>query len=136
MDSHTFTKSERLCSQKIIGEIFLTGRSFICYPLKAVWFNPPIMKGLYPAQVAFSVPKKNFKKAHDRNLIRRKMRESYRYIKSALYDLLERNGQNIALMIVFVGKEDPSFSIVKSAMRKISFRLELEIKSVESGSAI
>jgi ribonuclease P protein component len=136
MVSYTFTKGEKLCSQKIIGEIFLTSRTFICFPLKVVWLNNVILTGSYPAQVAFSVPKKSFNKAHDRNLIRRKMRESYRNLKSGLYELLEQDRQKIVLMIIFVGKEEPSFSLVESAMAKILYRLGKEIKSVKSNSGI
>jgi ribonuclease P protein component len=136
MVSYTFSKGEKLCSQKIIGEIFLSGKSFICYPLKVVWLNPVILTGSSPAQVAFSVPKKGFSKAHDRNLIKRKMRESYRYHKSELYASLENYRQKIALMIVFIGKEEPSFGQVQSAMQKILNRLEQEIKSAKSNAGI
>ncbi len=128
MDSFTFTKSERLCSQKIIGEIFLTGKTFISYPFKMVWLDSSVIDSLYPAQVAFSIPKKNIKKAINRNLIRRKMRESYRYLKNDFYDYLQQRGQKIALMIVFIGKEDFPSSELNSAMVKALNRLRNEIK--------
>jgi ribonuclease P protein component len=128
MTNFTFKKEERLCSQKIIGEIFLAGNSFLCYPLKVVWLKNPVISGAYPAQVSFSVPKKNFKSAHDRNLIRRRMRESYRCLKSKLYELMKLKGQKIALMIIYIGKEESSFNQIESAMTKIIHRLEQEDK--------
>ncbi len=128
MVSYTFTKSEKLCSRKIIGEIFQNGKTFFCFPLKVVWIEYTIINDSYPAQVAFSVPKKNFKRACDRNMIRRKMRESYRYLKGQLYDFLRKGKLEIAVMIVFAGKEEASFSELQSAMSKALLRLEQEIK--------
>ena len=127
MVPNTFKKDEKLSSQKIIGEIFLSGNTFICYPLKVIWINNVIITGPYDAIAAFSVPKKNFKKAHERNHIRRKMRESYRYLKNNFYDFLKKTGQKIALIIVFIGKEDISSDQIKSAMIKSLDRLQRDI---------
>jgi ribonuclease P protein component len=129
MVSFSFKKDERLCSQKLIGGIFLSGRSFNCYPLKIAWINTDTLDSSYPAQAAFSVPKKNFKKAHDRNLIRRKMRESWRFHKSSLYEYLGGNETKIALVIIFIGKEDQEFRKIESAMVKGLDRLQQEILS-------
>ena len=129
MTSYIFRKDEKLCSQKIIGEMFLTGNPFLCYPLKALWLNLAEISTPYAAKTAFAVSKKNFKRAHDRNRIRRMMRESYRYLKSILYKFLELNGQKIALMIIYVGKGEPEFHQVESAMTKVIYRLEQEIKT-------
>ena len=60
MTAYTFRKEEKLCSQKIIGDIFLSGTSFLCYPLKVVWKYEELPTS-FPAQVVFSVPKRLFK---------------------------------------------------------------------------
>ena len=89
MDSNneTFSKSERLSSKKAIEALFKNGKSFYCSPFLIVWAysNSDIP---YPAQVAFSVPKKVFKSAVTRNLIKRRTREAYRKNKAILYDFL------------------------------------------------
>jgi ribonuclease P protein component len=126
MASFTFTKDEKLCSRKIIGEMFLSGNSFLCHPLKVVWINSIDVSASFPVQVAFSVPKRNFKKAHDRNLFKRQMREAYRYRKNTLYELLELKGLKLSLMIVFIGKEKSEFQQIESAMTKVFSRLDRE----------
>jgi ribonuclease P protein component len=130
MISCTFKKGERLSSQNIIGEIFLKGDSFVCYPLKVVWVDQVILNSPFNSQVAFSVPKKTFKKAHERNLIKRRMRESFRQLKTSLNEYLVNHRQKYALMIIFIGKEESSFSKIDSAMSKTLNRLTKGINSV------
>ena len=126
MVSYTFNKEEKLCSQKLIGEMFLSGKSFLCYPLKVVWLDSPDDSYPYPVQVAFSVPKRIFNKAHDRNLIKRRMRETYRLRKNILYELLEIKNRKIGLMIVYIAKEKLEFHQIESAMAKLISRLNKE----------
>lgn len=123
MTAYTFRKEEKLCSQKIIGEIFLSGTSFLCYPLKVVWKFEEIPVS-YPAQVVFSIPKRLFKKAHDRNLLKRQLREIYRMRKHELYCHLESQNKKIALMVVYIAKEQLEFTQMEAAMSKIIMRLK------------
>jgi len=100
----TFKKDERLCSKIIIDKLFSEGETVFSYPLRFV-FIPTIEKdGNYPIQIVFSVPRRNFKKAVDRNLIKRRMREAYRLEKSQFYLPLLENRKNIALMVIYTDK--------------------------------
>ena len=83
MGKFTFRKAERLSKEKIIQELFEKGSSFYLFPFKV--YCMPNRDGQYPVhQVLVSVSKKNFKRAVDRNLIKRRMRESYRLQKHHL----------------------------------------------------
>jgi ribonuclease P protein component len=75
---HTFHKAERLHSKKLIRLLFEKGIIQKLYPLLFMYL--PYPEG-DTHQVLFSVPRKNFKKAVDRNRIRRQMREAYRINK-------------------------------------------------------
>ena len=87
----TFTKSERLCSKKILGELFKKGsatvRTFYLFPFRVLYIPQseisPEGNATLPA-IVITVPKRLFKRAVDRNLIRRRVREAYRLNKQLL----------------------------------------------------
>jgi ribonuclease P protein component len=83
MGQQTFRKEERLYKEKIIQELFEKGSSFYLYPFK-VYFMPNPDQHATTHQVLISVSKKNFKKAVDRNSIKRRIREAYRLNKNLL----------------------------------------------------
>lgn len=127
MNSFTFSKKEKLCSQKVIGELFISGNSFLTYPLKVIWKITSELSAESPVQAAFSVPKRNFKRAHDRNYLKRRMRETYRLHKYQLYELMNSKEQKLVLMIVYIGKEKLLYKELDIAMSKTINRLEKEI---------
>src|SRR5436190_12777833 len=104
----TFRKSERLSSRKIIEVLAKTGKKIHVSPLRLVWMNSGL-KGNVPVQATFAVSKKNFRKAVDRNKIKRRMREAYRKNKSTLYSLISDGNNQYAFLFVFTGNEIISF---------------------------
>jgi ribonuclease P protein component len=83
MGKLTFRKVEKLKKEKSIQELFEKGSSFYLFPFKVFFLVNADQQ--YPAhQLLFSVSKKNFKRAVDRNLIKRRMREAYRLQKDTL----------------------------------------------------
>jgi ribonuclease P protein component len=83
MGKHTFRKEERLSKDKLIQELFDKGSSFYLFPFK-VFFMPNPDQGIAWHQVVISVSKRNFKRAVDRNLLKRRIREAYRLNKDLL----------------------------------------------------
>jgi ribonuclease P protein component len=116
---YTFTKEERLCNKKLIDELFHKGSSFLCYPFKVSWLSTD-QEQPYPVQVLFSVSKKRFKKAVDRNLIKRRAKEAFRLNKQQyLYTGLEDTGKRIIVSIGYVGKDISPYAMVEKKMLKL-----------------
>ena len=119
---YTFPKEEHLCRKKLIEELFSKqGSSFGVYPLRIVWIPAPALTTA-PPQVLISVSKRTFKRAVDRNRLKRLIREAYRLNK---YRLTEQpNGHSIALLgIIFTGKEKCSLALVEKKLISAFHRL-------------
>jgi len=119
----TFKKEERLCNKRLIDELFHNGSSFLCYPFKASWLvvNGPQQ---VPVQVLFAVAKKRYKRAVDRNLLKRRMREAYRLHKQEqLYDFLLQADKNITLSVSYIGKEINEYKLIEKKMLKMLTQL-------------
>ncbi|MES2107097.1 MAG: ribonuclease P protein component [Bacteroidota bacterium] len=124
---YTFTKEERLCNKKLIEQLYHNGSSFLCYPFKASWLlvDAPMQ---FPAQILFSVAKKRYKRAVDRNLLKRRMREAYRLNKQTnLYNLLNSSNKQIVLSVGFIGKEIAEYDFIEKKMLKLLTQLSAEI---------
>lgn len=102
-----FCAEEKLKSKKTIDKLFNEGKSVSQNGFTLVYLVTPLLS-FYPAQAGFTVPKKFFKHAVDRNRVKRLMRESYRLNKNLLYERLVGQKQQMALMFVFNGRELPN----------------------------
>ncbi|MBC7745001.1 MAG: ribonuclease P protein component [Flavobacterium sp.] len=120
---NTFKKEERLCSKKLIEELFHNGSSFLLYPLRIVWLKNSLPIKI-PAQVVINVSKRRFKRAVDRNLIKRRIRESYRLNKSEnLYHFLNENSTQLLLGIHYIGKEIATFNVIDKKLKLVLVKL-------------
>jgi len=176
----TFTKSERLCSKKVIGELFDKGsaltKTFYLFPFRVLYIpqglqgsssqpyrqtgnsQQPSPKGLtvrltdasqqpdadgqadgnspYPDEtrsggtsdrsqpseihpaILIVVSKRNFKRAVDRNLLRRRIREAYRLNKSILFRAEDQSKQPpAAIAFLYTAKAKISFEEIEKGMK-------------------
>jgi len=111
--SFRFPKSEKLKSRKTIELLFEEGKSVSKFPIKL--FYIPV-KNSEKTQAGFTVPKRNFHKAIDRNRIKRQVREAYRLQKHLLK--LD-NGAEFALFFLYIGKEKLPYTKIEKAMKSL-----------------
>ncbi|OKS87229.1 ribonuclease P protein component [Mucilaginibacter polytrichastri] len=120
---YTFRKEERLCNKRLLEELFPKGSSFLCYPFRVSWRLADAAQTV-PVQVVFPVPKKRYKHAVDRNLIRRRMREAYRLQKQQnLYDILNQANIKLTLSLSYIGKEIEPYQLMEKKMLKMFAQL-------------
>jgi len=102
----TFSKNERLCSKKYIEELYKKGSSTFLYPFRIVYLTQSSseLSGPFP-KILISVPKRLFKKAVDRNKLKRQIREAYRKNRHDFFNESEQGQIPVFLSIVYVGKE-------------------------------
>jgi ribonuclease P protein component len=119
MSDLTFHKTERLKSRKVISSLFQRSAknySFNVYPVRFIWSSPEAVQSS-KVQAGFSVSKKTFKRANQRNTVKRRMREAFRLHKSLLYSALEDNEKQYSLMFIFNGKEEIAYADIEKSFQ-------------------
>lgn len=104
--SHTYGKKDKLKSRKLIDKIFSEGQVVKAYPFR-LHFLLHDEQALSTLQAAVSVSKRHFKKAVDRNRVKRLMREAYRLQNEELKSAAAHSKSNLAMMLIYNSRELP-----------------------------
>ena len=100
---YTFNKNERLCSKKLIERLFAGGnKSFPTFPLRVVYMPLSSEENIADISILISVPKKRFKHAVKRNLVKRQVREAYRLNKHILIDSIKAQESPQKMVLAFI----------------------------------
>jgi len=117
--SQKFTKEETLKSEKLIKQLFEEGQSVNQFPLRLIYLKTTYETNIV-VKSSVSVSKRNFKKAVDRNRIKRLLREAYRLQKPVFFN---NTNHQYALMILYIGKEIPDFDLINSKLKHLFGKL-------------
>lgn len=119
---HNFPKSERLSSKKLINILFTKGVTLTSYPF-IIKYHPLRDEDSPTTQVLFSVSKRHFKRAVDRNKIKRRMREAYRLNKAPIVALSKK----YTIAYLYTARKILTFEEIASKLKDSIHRLEKEL---------
>ena len=109
----TYNIEEKLKKKKLINQLFNDGKSTSVFPIKLIYLETE-HDGAYKVQAGVSVAKRNFKKAVDRNNIKRLLREVYRKNKYLIYQS-EHTKKHI-FMFIYLGKKEMEYNLLEQKM--------------------
>lgn len=128
MLKNTFHKQERLSGKKAIDLLFAKGKGSSIAPLKLI-IKTSLSTQIYPARTMFVVPKKKFKRAHDRNLLKRRMREAYRINKNSFYASLNDKGLKVSCAFLYTNGKPDTYAVIEKALIELLSQSVNKLKS-------
>lgn len=124
--SNSYAKAEKLKSRKALNALFTGGKTFAVFPVKVFWMPAEPGSG-QPIQAGVGVSARNFKKAVDRNRIKRLLRECYRLNKQCLLATLQAKEKKVIVFFLYVGKELPDYTLLTEKMQQALTKFEEQI---------
>ena len=132
----TLGKNERLKSRKQIEKLFAEGKSFVVNPFRVYFIVNGQLSMLNSGsclQFGVGVSSKNFKRAIDRNRIKRLTREAWRLQKNELSEQVKTSQKQLIVFFIYTGKELPDFTTVKDkvavALKKLADKIDENIST-------
>ena len=126
MSDQQFGKEYKLCSKKLIEDVFNNGSSVKQYPLRLLFIEIPEMSQIKTSfQIVFAVPKKRIRAANDRNYIKRMLREAFRKNKAELEEQLKIRNKKLALFLIYSEKEILEYSVLEKKTLKLLQQLTI-----------
>lgn len=110
-----------------VTEVFRSGRSCVGYPLRACFSTAPAQADAYPVNILVSVPKRLFKRAVKRNLLKRRMREAYRLNQQTLSDFANEKAIRIDIAFSYIADTEKDYSTIEKAILKIIDKIQNNI---------
>jgi ribonuclease P protein component len=121
----TFDKKEHLCSHIQIQELMKNGHAFNVFPFRCVWLEIPKTDSFI--QIAIAVPKKKLKFAHQRNLVRRRIRSLYRLNKELIINDIDQYHHTLLCLIVYNDSQVLSYETLQEKIFVVFERLHKQL---------
>jgi ribonuclease P protein component len=125
----TLGKDERIKSRKLIAQLFSEGKKFTIAPFRVYYLYVERTEPDINLKFGAGVSTKNFKKAVDRNRVRRLMKEAWRLEKNSLQEIL-KDKKMLAVFILYANNEIESFKVVSAKMKKIIDKLSTVVGTI------
>jgi len=116
---NTLRKINKLKSAISIETLLSENQFIVSYPLKCYYSFSNNSDIISTVKVAFSVPKRIFKNAVDRNNLKRRMRESYRLSYKNIFVSLNKNEKQLLLFFIYIGKEKMEYATIEKSMHNV-----------------
>ena len=126
MANFKLTQAERLCGKKRIDALFTSVNSFIVYPYRIVYRSVSDTDNV-PVSMFVSIPKKMFKRAVKRNLIRRRIKEAYRKNKHILTDTLQSQETALDMAILYLDREILDYQTLEKKLKDLLQKLKEKV---------
>lgn len=108
-----------------MASLFAKGSLFVCKPILMKYLFEPAENNKGQLQAAFSVPKKKFKHAVDRNRIKRQMRNVYRLLLPELKSLYAKKDHNLYLIFVYNSTEMLDYNVIEKALTQCTTQIKM-----------
>lgn len=125
MKNFGLKKDERIHLREELQYLFKTAEVIHLYPFRVLHCTYSSKEENFNVlKMGVSAPKKRFKKAVDRNLLKRRIREAYRLNRNELKLSLNNNKGTLLLLFIYIGKEAESYAIIEEKIILILQKLQ------------
>jgi len=114
----TLNKSQRIKKKRIFDELFKSGFSKTKHPVRIVWIETDLVEA-NSLQTAYVVPKRLFKSAAIRNLLKRRIKEAFRINQQEVLDLLNENKKQYAILFMYSSNKQSDYLNIEKSVKHL-----------------